>query len=68
MILLVQVKNIFDQHNQRMQEKYSSDRLLVYEVSQGWQPLCEFLDVDVPSVDFPHRNSSTEFQKRFLDG
>lgn len=38
------------------------DRLLVYEVKQGWQPLCEFLDVPVPDEVFPRVNSRAEFQ------
>jgi len=31
-----------------------ADRLLVYEVSQGWEPLCGFLGVTVPAEPFPH--------------
>ncbi len=29
------------------------DRLLVFEVKQGWKPLCEFLDLPIPEGDFP---------------
>jgi hypothetical protein len=43
-----------------------SDRLLVFEVSHGWEPLCKFLNKPVPSVPFPHVNDSVEFHERFL--
>ncbi len=29
------------------------ERLLVFEVKQGWKPLCEFLDLPIPEEDFP---------------
>lgn len=32
------------------------DRLLVFDVRQGWEPLCEFLGKDVPANPFPHIN------------
>ena len=38
-----------------------ADRLLVYDVAQGWNPLCAFLGVDVPKTDFPHRNRKDDF-------
>jgi len=30
--------------------------LLVYNCKEGWEPLCKFLDVEVPPVPFPHEN------------
>jgi hypothetical protein len=29
----------------------------VYQVKDGWGPLCEFLDLPVPTTDFPRVNS-----------
>jgi hypothetical protein len=40
-----------------------ADRLLTFDVKQGWQPLCEFLDKPIPDVPFPHLNDTKEFQK-----
>ena len=37
-----------------------SGRLLVYEASQGWNPLCRFLGVPVPEAPFPRVNSREE--------
>jgi hypothetical protein len=41
-----------------------ADKLLVFDVKQGWAPLCEFLGVPVPSHAFPNRNDTAEFRKR----
>lgn len=36
-------------------------RLLVFDVAEGWHPLCAFLGVDVPDEPFPRRNNQDEF-------
>ncbi len=41
-----------------------SDRLLVYEVSEGWAPLCHFLRYDVPKDPFPRKNIRDAFRAR----
>jgi hypothetical protein len=33
----------------------------VYEIKQGWEPLCEFLEVPVPDIPFPRTNDRKEF-------
>lgn len=38
------------------------DQLLVYEVGDGWEPLCAFLGVPVPAEPFPRTNSTAEFR------
>jgi len=40
------------------------DRLLVYRVDQGWEPLCGLLGVPVPDVEFPHVNDRREMKRR----
>lgn len=49
---------VFEHHNAEVRRAISSDRLLVYQVGQGWQPLCDFLGVDVPDEEFPHVNDA----------
>jgi hypothetical protein len=51
-----------------VQESVPSERLLVWSVTDGWEALCEFLDVDVPDMPFPHLNDSKEFNERVIDG
>ncbi|WP_397541880.1 sulfotransferase [Roseovarius salis] len=38
-----------------------ADRLLVFDVAEGWEPLCAFLGVDVPDESFPHHNLRADF-------
>jgi hypothetical protein len=35
----------------------SKERLLEWTVQEGWEPLCRFLDKDVPDEPFPHVNT-----------
>lgn len=50
----------FERHVREVREGVPAERLLVYEVRQGWGPLCEFLGVEVPDEPFPHVNSSAD--------
>ncbi|XP_078346053.1 uncharacterized protein LOC144631489 [Oculina patagonica] len=46
----------YRQHNARVQAVIPAEKLLIYNVKQGWKPLCEFLGCDVPSTEFPRAN------------
>ncbi|KAL9981472.1 hypothetical protein ACROYT_G010179 [Oculina patagonica] len=47
-------------HNHRVKSIVPADKLLVYNVKQGWKPLCDFLECHVPTVAFPHENINAE--------
>ncbi len=51
-------------HAEIVQSEIAPERLLVFEVSQGWEPLCRFLGVDEPDVAFPHDNDILDFARR----
>ena len=36
-------------HNEQVKRAVPAERLLVWKVTDGWEPLCEFLEVDVPA-------------------
>jgi hypothetical protein len=38
-------------------------RLLVFDVAEGWEPLCRFLGKPLPATPFPRTNSTAEFQE-----
>ena len=40
-----------------------ADQLLVFQVDQGWQPLCDFLGVPVPNTDFPRVNERKKLKR-----
>jgi hypothetical protein len=52
---------VFKNHIADVQSEISADRLLTFDLSDGWRPLCEFLKVEVPDIPFPKTNSSKEF-------
>ncbi|MGH6979935.1 MAG: sulfotransferase family protein [Stellaceae bacterium] len=58
----------FRRHNDGVIAEAPKDRLLIYEVSQGWAPLCDFLGAPVPDGPFPHTNTRAEMQAMFAAG
>jgi hypothetical protein len=48
-------------HNAAVIAGLEPQRLLVYDVADGWEPLCAFLGVPVPPAAFPHLNPRAEF-------
>jgi len=41
-----------------------ADRLLVWHPGDGWEPICDALDLPVPDQPFPHTNTTAEFRRR----
>jgi hypothetical protein len=54
---------VYKQHNEDVRRTIAPERLLVYDVAQGWEPLCRFLGVEVPSEPMPKVNSTDEFRR-----
>ena len=48
----------------RVKETVPAEKLLVFNVKQGWKPLCDFLGVPVPDTLFPRVNSTKEFRSK----
>ncbi len=57
---------VFNRHNEEVQRRVPQERLLVYEVREGWGPLCEFLGVEEPEKPFPRLNDAAEMRRRIL--
>lgn len=53
----------FHEHVEEVKATIPAERLLVFEVAQGWGPLCDFLGVDKPAGDFPHVNDTQKVQE-----
>lgn len=54
----------FNAHNDAVKATIPRDRLLVYQVKDGWAPLCGFLGQPVPAAPFPRTNDRGEFWDR----
>jgi len=60
-------KRSFEEHNMAVKAAVSAERLLVFDLKMGWNPLCTFLGVPEPSVPFPHKDFSVYFQSEQED-
>ena len=59
---------VFNEHNQAVQATIPADRLLVFDVKQGWEPLCRFLGLPVPAGEpFPHLSDTSSAQKEIRE-
>lgn len=56
--------DVYLAHNEYVKSHAPADRLLVFEASQGWEPLCAFLGTPVPDEPYPRVNTTEEFQAR----
>jgi hypothetical protein len=54
---------VFRAYEEEVRRTIAPERLLAYDVSQGWAPLCAFLEVPVPETPFPRTNTSEEFRE-----
>jgi hypothetical protein len=54
--------------NKTVIDTVPSDRLLVWHPKDGWEPLCELLDVPVPEAPVPNVNDTENFQKNLIMG
>ena len=62
------MQSAMERYHDEVKSNIPSDRLLVWSVQEGWEPLCEFLGVPVPDQPFPRLNDSKVFSERLIDG
>jgi hypothetical protein len=55
--------SVFNLRIAEVEAAFPKSRLLTYDVSEGWDPLCRFLGCDVPAISFPRLNSSRQFRE-----
>ena len=59
---------VFNRHTETVRASLPPERLLIYDVAEGWAPLCGFLGVAAPEGPMPKVNSRDEFQARLSAG
>ena len=57
----------YEEHIEEVKAAVPADRLLIFRVDQGWEPLCKFLDVEMPDSEFPNVNDRAEIKKTIAD-
>jgi hypothetical protein len=56
--------DFFNRWNAEVKRVVPADKLLVFEVKDGWEPLCAFLNKPIPAIPFPKVNDTAEFNAR----
>lgn len=54
--------------NRTVIDTVPEERLLVWNPKDGWEPLCEHLDLPVPEEPLPNVNDTENFQKNLMIG
>jgi hypothetical protein len=54
--------------NEQVKRTIPAERLLVWDPAEGWEPLCRFLDVDVPDEPLPRTNDTSSFKEGIIGG
>ncbi|MBV9310956.1 MAG: hypothetical protein JOZ73_08990 [Solirubrobacterales bacterium] len=57
----------FNRHIDEVKQTVPAEQLLVWQATDGWEPLCEFLEVDVPDQPLPRTNDAQIFAARVND-
>jgi hypothetical protein len=53
-------REVYERHIEAVKRKIPAERLLVYAPSEGWEPLCRFLDLPIPSEPMARKNERDE--------
>lgn len=56
--------DVLEQHTEAVTQAVPTERLLAWDVNEGWEPLCAFLEVDVPAARLPRLNDSATYVER----
>lgn len=59
------MRRTFKEHGEVVRRVVPGERLLVFEVEEGWGPLCGFLGVERPVGAFPHVNDAEAYVRSF---
>ena len=55
----------FERYNAQVQDDF--DDVVVWSPADGWEPICELLELPVPDAPFPQVNDSAMFADRIVD-
>jgi hypothetical protein len=59
---------VMNRWNEDVKDTVPADRLLVWDPSEGWEPLCRFLKVGVPDEPLPRLNDTLSFREGIIGG
>nr|XP_039258331.1 uncharacterized protein LOC120334882 [Styela clava] len=60
------LRSRYRQHNLYVKSTCPSNKLLIYNVKDGWEPLCNFLNQEIPDKPFPRKNIKANMTHKLL--
>jgi hypothetical protein len=57
------LRDVYDDHHAMLRELVPPENLLEFDVSEGWEPLCRFLEMPVPEAEFPKLNDRRKMRE-----
>ncbi len=57
---------VFNERIETIKKMFPPERLLIHTSKDGWEPLCEFLDVDIPDTPYPWVNDSAKIKRAII--
>ena len=54
----------FNEWVEEVKRAVPPEKLLIFEVKEGWAPLCKFLGVPEPTIPFPRVNDTASMQRK----
>ena len=60
--------DVYQRRIDEVARRVPADRLLIFDLTEGWEPLCGFLESPVPEGEFPHCNNREDFWRHFGAG
>ncbi|MFT7210636.1 MAG: hypothetical protein ACI9XK_000873 [Granulosicoccus sp.] len=57
---------IYNRNVEEVLATVDPERLLIHNLGDGWDPLCEWLDRPVPDIDYPSGNTTQDFRQRVV--
>jgi hypothetical protein len=52
----------YERHNEDVRRAVPRERLIEWQPSDGWEPICAALELPVPQAPFPHENTTVDFR------
>jgi hypothetical protein len=59
---------VMDRWNESVKRYVPAERLLVWNPTEGWDPLCAFLGAEVPTEELPRLNNTQSFREGIIGG
>jgi hypothetical protein len=59
------VRQMYYDRIEEIKNTVPAERLTVWELGDGWGPICEMLGVEEPDTPFPHLHDTNEFRSEF---